>query len=170
MRTFDYLRAWNRTDLSRNSTDLHLNMTVVTAAALTTLAFTHKQTAKQSVYLRIQERTKSQTKGLEWGWKRRTRLRRDAKNTLASFSCVRLLSYQTDFEKKKRLFCGLTYYKFTLHAPIWILEDRKWLLETVSWHRENCSQIWWVSSYLDGVMKYRLLLTRGSYKVNDHRE
>ena len=42
MRTFDYLRAWNRTDLSRNSTDLHLNMTVVTVAALTTLAFTYK--------------------------------------------------------------------------------------------------------------------------------
>ena len=62
---------------------------------------------------------KSQTQGLDWGWKRRTRLRGDAKNTLDRFLCLR--------SKKKRLFCGLTHYKFTLHAPTCI-EDRKRLL------------------------------------------
>ena len=38
------------------------------------------QTAKQSVFLRIQVRSSSQTKGLE-RWKHRARLGRDAKNT-----------------------------------------------------------------------------------------
>ena len=40
-----------------------------------------EQTAKQSVFLRIQVRASSQTKGVERGWKQRTRLGRDAKNT-----------------------------------------------------------------------------------------
>ena len=40
-----------------------------------------KWTAKQSVFLRIQVRASSQTKGLEQGWKQRARLGRDAKNT-----------------------------------------------------------------------------------------
>ena len=40
--------------------------------------FTFRQTAKQSVFLRIQVCTSSQTKGLERGWKQRARLGRDA--------------------------------------------------------------------------------------------
>ena len=39
-------------------------------------------TAKQSVFLRIQVRASSQTKGLERGWKQRARLGKDAKNTV----------------------------------------------------------------------------------------
>ena len=41
-------------------------------------------TAKQPIFLCIQVRMSSQTKGLERGWKQRVRLGRDAKNSLAS--------------------------------------------------------------------------------------
>ena len=43
------------------------------------------ETAKHSVFLRIQVSESSQTKGLEQGWKRRARLGRDAKNTDGRF-------------------------------------------------------------------------------------
>ena len=58
---------------------------------------------KQSVFLRIQVRAGSQTKGLERGWKRRVRLRRDAITTLTP----RFTNFFTDFEEKNRLFCSL---------------------------------------------------------------
>ena len=42
--------------------------------------FPRLQNTEQSVFLRIQVRVSSQTKGLERGWKQRARLGRDAKN------------------------------------------------------------------------------------------
>ena len=44
-------------------------------------SFEVKLLPKQSVFLRIQVRASSPTKGLERGWKQRARLGRDAKNT-----------------------------------------------------------------------------------------
>ena len=80
---------------------------------------------QNSPFLRIQVRASSQTKGLEWGWKQRARLGRDAKSffSLASHALraceARALRapktltrsftvFFTDFEKKKRLFCSLS--------------------------------------------------------------
>ena len=51
---------------------------------------TFSWSAKQSVFFRIQVRANSQTRGLEWGWKRRPRLGRDAKNTDRPF-CIRYI-------------------------------------------------------------------------------
>ena len=44
---------------------------------------------KESVFLRIQVRANSQTKGLERGWKQRARLGRDAENTVFSSRLTR---------------------------------------------------------------------------------
>ena len=72
-------------------------------------------TAKQSVFLCIQVRASSQTKGLEWGWKQRARLGRDA-FSLARRACEaralrarkiltpRFIDFFTDFEKKTDCF------------------------------------------------------------------
>ena len=58
-----------------------------------------------SVFLRIQVRASSQTKGLERGWKQRARMEKDARLTRSRFSRVRLTprftDFFTDFEKKK---------------------------------------------------------------------
>ena len=43
-----------------------------------------------SVFLRIQVRASSQTKGLERGWKQRARMEKDARLTRPRFSRVRL--------------------------------------------------------------------------------
>ena len=83
----------------------------------------HEVDCKTVRILRIQERASSQTKGLEWGWKQRARLGRDAKKyvfflsphtpygrvRLARFARVRLLRHAlpisfTDFEKKTDCF------------------------------------------------------------------
>ena len=89
----------------------------------------YAETAKQSVFLRIQVRANSQTKGLERGWKQRARLGRDARRpfwtpwserthysiwktdsrffSLASQTLTpHFTDLFTDFEKK-RLFCSL---------------------------------------------------------------
>ena len=57
-------------------------------------------TAKQSVFLRIQGRASSQTKGLEPGSKRRARLGRD-RVRLALFAPERFLSYAKPILRKK---------------------------------------------------------------------
>ena len=58
-----------------------------------------------SVFLRIQVRASSRTKGLERGWKQRARMEKDARLTRPRFSRVRLTprftDFFTDFEKKK---------------------------------------------------------------------
>ena len=63
---------------------------------------------QQSVFLRIQVRASSQTKGLERGWKQRARMERDARLSRPRFSRVRLpprfTDFFTDFEKKSDCF------------------------------------------------------------------
>ena len=77
------------------------------------------QTAEQSVFLRIQVRASSQTKGLERGWKQRARLGRDAKNfSLASHALrasearVRLLRHALPISLlilRKKIDCFAVY-------------------------------------------------------------
>ena len=50
---------------------------------------------KKSVFLRIQVRASSKTKGLERGWKQWARLGRDAKNTIVFFFLSLSLSLST---------------------------------------------------------------------------
>ena len=65
-----------------------------------------RQTAKQSVFLRIQVRASCQTKGLERGWKQRARLGRDAKNTDCPF-CIRCFCSNEWFSSNRVLmFCA----------------------------------------------------------------
>ena len=58
-----------------------LHVTILSHIALATIC---GRTAKQSVFLRIQVRANSQTKGLELSWKQRGRLGRDANGVQGS--------------------------------------------------------------------------------------
>ena len=84
------------------------------------------QTPKQSVFLRIQVRASSQTKGLERGWKRRVRLGRDAINTLTPL----FTNFFTDFEKK------LPFWSFFCKTPCFAVQDEVGYLSNSCWATE----------------------------------
>ena len=87
---------------------------------------------EQSVFLRIQVRASSQTKGLERGWKRRARLGRDARLACETRAfrarktlTLRFTYFFTDFEKINDCFAvcssfGTQTSKYSTYSWWWI--------------------------------------------------
>ena len=111
------------------------------------ISSTSEWTAKQSVFLRIQVRSSSQTKGLGRGWKQRARLGRDARRACETRALrarktltPRFTYFFTDFEKKPTVLQSTSerlYMTYALHLEPKLANTRLIPGDEYAWNHLN---------------------------------